>query len=49
LSVDESLSKLHALCFGKVGTKASRKKNLRIFNGFAPDADVEAKVRNLSR
>ena len=44
-SADESLSKLHSLCFGKPGTKTTRKKNLRIFNGFATEAEVEAKVR----
>jgi len=49
LSSDEALSRLHSLCFGKAGTKTTRKKNLRIFNGFAPDTDVEAKVSKQMR
>jgi hypothetical protein len=44
LSSDEALSRLHSLCFGKAGTKTMRKKNLRLFNGFASDTDVDAKV-----
>ena len=44
LSSDEALSRLRSLCFGKAGTKTMRKKNLRLFNGFASDTDVDAKV-----
>lgn len=43
-SDDDVLTKLHLLCFGKTGQKASRKKNLRLFNGFANTGDAEAKV-----
>ncbi len=43
-STDEALAKLHSLCYGKMGQKSVRKRNLRLFNGFASDADIEQKV-----
>lgn len=39
---DDVLKTVHALCFGVPGTKLNRKKNMRQFCGFAPDADKMA-------
>lgn len=39
---DDALKGLFALCFGSQGQKASRKKLLRLFNGFASAADRDA-------
>jgi hypothetical protein len=44
-SDDDTLTKIHGICYGKGGQKQSRKKNLRAFNGFADVAEAEAKVR----
>jgi hypothetical protein len=43
-SDDDVLIKLHNLCFGKPGKATVRKRNLRMFNGFAAGMDVDVKV-----
>jgi hypothetical protein len=43
-SDDDVLIKLHNLCFGKPGKATVRKRNLRMFNGFAAGLDVDVKV-----
>jgi hypothetical protein len=43
-SADETLTRLHSLCYGKPGVKTMRKKNLRAFNGFADTTVTAAKV-----
>lgn len=44
---DDVIRHLHNFCFGSFGVNANRKKNLRLFCGFSPDADkmaIEAKL-----
>jgi len=43
-SDDDALTKIHGICYGKPGQKASRKKALRAFNGFASASEAESKV-----
>lgn len=48
-SDDEALTQLHNLCYGKFGQKTQRKKNLRLFNGFAEGTDTKSLVSSCSK
>ena len=37
----EACTALHSICFGQVGTKNERKKNLRKFSGFSESSKVD--------
>lgn len=40
-SDSEACTALHSICFGQVGTKNDRKKNLRKFSGFSESVKVD--------